>query len=439
LIISKKLKKSDRLRLRNIFPVITLIFIAGGATVFARSFQTWEQPLALTIPFLLSIWLLVKYKIGVSKKFILLILLFLVYFILLTFKYDEIHYKFLVIYPLSFFIAYSFVSSLKADFFTIYERLLKLLCLIALFFWVLQVIIPEQLTSILSSLTILKPYNEIIQAHILVYSILNEGIESFLPRNSGFAWEPGAFAVFINLAIFANLIRNSFKIRKNINLLIFVLTLLSTQSTTGYSIFLLLAAFYFINIKGISLKILLIPIVLIGVVYIFSLPFMYEKITGLGNEKISDVVDTGSKDWNKDKMIGAQRFVSFQIDFIDFLNNPILGYGGHDEDMWIKKSKINVVSISGIGKILAKFGLVGFIFFIVVLYRNSVQFAKFYGYKGKLLLFLLILQVSVSYSLIENPLLMCFWMFFFFNPKLSTTTVSTYSMNRISNTKKNGN
>lgn len=410
--------------------------MAGGATVFARSFQTWDEPLALLIPFFISVWLLFKTKNGMSKNIVILLVLFLVYFMLLTVKFNEIHYKFLVIYPLSFFIAYSFVTSLKTNFFIIYERLLKTLCLIALFFWTLQILMPQQITSLLASLTLLKPYNEIIQAHILVYSVLNEGIESFLPRNSGFAWEPGAFAVFINLAIFANLIRNSFKIRKNINLLIFVLTLLTTQSTTGYSIFLLLAAFYFINMKGISLKILLIPLVLIGVVYIFSLPFMYEKITGLGNEKISDVVDTGSKDWNKDKMIGAQRFVSFQIDFIDFLNNPILGYGGHDEDMWIKKSKINVVSISGIGKILAKFGLVGFIFFIVVLYRNSVQFAKFYGYKGKLLLFLLILQVSVSYSLIENPLLMCFWMFFFFNPKLNTTTASFNSMNRISNNKK---
>jgi hypothetical protein len=420
--------KIKQYKLVNIF-VTFIIISAGGATIFTRSFQTWEQPLGFILPFLLSIWLLKIYKIGVSKKFILLIFLFLVYFILLTFKYDEIHYKFLVIYPLSFFIAYSFVSTLKADFFTIYERLLHLLCLIALFFWVLQILIPVPLTSLLSSLTLIKPYNEIIQAHIFVFSILNEGIESVLPRNSGFAWEPGAFAVFINLAIFVNLIRNSFRIRKNINLVIFVLTLLSTQSTTGYSIFLLQAAFYFINMKGISLKLLLMPLLIIGVLYVISLPFMYEKITGLGNEKISDVVETGAKDWNKDKMIGAQRFVSFQIDFIDFLNNPILGYGGHDEDMWIKKSKINVVSISGIGKIMAKFGLVGIIFFIVVLYKNSVQFSKFYDYKGKLLLFLLMLQVSISYSLIENPLLMCFWMFFFFNPKLSTNSASIKAVN----------
>lgn len=335
-----------------------------------------------------------------------------------------------MIYPLTFFIAYTTVVSLKTSFFFYYETCLKYLCLIALFFWILQVLMPGPLTEILKSLTFFKPYNEIIQAHVIVFSILNEGVESFLPRNSGFAWEPGAFAVFINLAIFANLVRNSFRIRNNKNLLIFIISLLSTQSTTGYSIFLLLAAFYFINMKGMTLKILIIPLVIIGVLYIFSLPFMYEKIASLGSEKVSDLVEIGAKDWNKDKMIGAQRFVSFQIDFIDFLNNPILGYGGHDEEMWTRKSNINVVSISGIGKILAKFGLVGCFFFIVVLYRNSVRFSKFFGYKGKLLLFLLILQVSISYSLIENALLICFWMFFYFNPGMAGSYVPVINFNR---------
>lgn len=337
---------------------------------------------------------------------------------LLTFKYGEWHLKFLLIYPLTFLITYSTVVSLKTSFFFYYETCLKYLCLIALFLWSLQIVMPGQITEILRSLTVFKPYNEIIQAHVIVFSILNEGVESFLPRNSGFAWEPGAFAVFINLAIFVNLIRNSFKIKNNGSLWIFIIAILSTQSTTGYSIFLLLAAFYFINKKGANVKVLMIPLVIIGVLYIFSLPFMYEKITNLGNEKISDLVETGSKDWNKDKMISAQRFVSFQMDFLDFKKNPILGYGGHDEDMWTRKEKINVISISGIGKILAKFGLIGTVFFILILFKNSFQFSKFFNFKGKLLLFLLVLQISIGYSLIENSLLMCFWMFFYFNHKL---------------------
>jgi hypothetical protein len=413
------LQKNIKLSFWDIFSVIFLLLIAGGATVFARSFQTWENPLVFLILLIISIRFIFKYKVRFNRNFNLLIFFFLIYYFLLTFKFEEFHYKFLIIYPLSFFIAYAVIMSLKLKFFIIYEELLKYLCAIALFFWTIQIFIPEQLTILLKNLTFLEPYNEIIKAQIGVYTVIKEGaLESFLTRNSGFAWEPGAFSVFINFAIFINLIRNQFKLKKNWGLYLLIIALISTQSTTGYSIFLLIAIFYFINLKMKSGFVLFIPLFIIGVFYLFSLPFMYEKIDQLFNEKITDVVDTGAQEWNSDKMIGAQRFVSFQIDFVDFLNNPILGYGGHDEDMWTKKSDINIVSISGIGKILARFGLVGTLFFIIVLYKSSVQFSKVFNYKGKLILFFLILQVSISYSLIENPIFLCFWMFFYFQPKL---------------------
>lgn len=412
------MKKNIKISFWDVISIGFLLLIAGSATVFARSFQTWENPLALVIPLLISIRFIYKFKVRFNKYFRLLIIFFLIYYILLTLKFNEIHYKFLVIYPLIFFIAYAVIMALKLQFFIIYEKLLIGLCWIAMFFWTIQIFIPEELTTILKSITLLKPFNTIIQAHIGVYTIIKEGVEGLLPRNSGFAWEPGAFSVFINFAIFINLIRKQFKLKKNYGLYILIVTLISTQSTTGYSIFLLIAVFYFINIKTRSGFVLFVSLFIIGVFYLFSLPFMYEKIDTLFNEKISDVVDTGAQEWNNDNVIGAQRFVSFQIDFVDFLNNPILGYGGHDEDMWTKKSHANVVSISGIGKILARFGLVGTLFFIIVLYRGSVQFSKTFNYKGKLILFFLILQVSISYSLVENPIFLCFWMFYYFQPKI---------------------
>lgn len=412
------MEKNIKISFWDIISIAFLLLIAGSATEFARSFQTWGNPLAIVIPLLISLRFINKFKLSFNKYFNLLIFFFIIYYVLLTLKFNEIHYKFLIIYPLSFFIAYAVIMALKIQFFIIYEKLLIGLCWIAIFFWTLQIFIPEELTTILKSITLLKPFNETIQAHIGVYTIIKEGVESLLPRNAGFSWEPGAFSVFINFAIFINLIRKQFKLKKNYGLYILIVTLISTQSTTGYSIFLLIAVFYFINIKMRSGFVLFVPLFIIGVFYLFSLPFMYEKIDVLINEKVSDVVNTGAQEWNNDNVIGAQRFVSLQIDFIDFLNNPILGYGGHDEDMWTRKSNANVVSISGIGKILARFGLVGTLFFLIILYNSSVHFSKAFHYKGKLILFFLILQVSISYSLIETPIFLCFWMFFYFQPKI---------------------
>jgi hypothetical protein len=397
-----------------------MLLIAGSATSFARSFQTWEYPSALIILALISFRIMYVHKISFNKSFFWLIFFFLIYYISLSLKFDEFHYKFLFIYPFSFFIAYTIIMGLKLKFFVIYERLLVKLCLIAMFFWILQIFIPVQLQEVLKMLTFLKPYTDAIRAQIGVYTIIDEGIESLLPRNSGFAWEPGAFSVFINFAIFLNLIFNKFKLRKNYAIYILIITLISTQSTTGYSIFLLIAVFYFMNINMGSGKVLFIPLLAIAILYVFNLPFMYEKIDALSNEKISDIVSIGKKEWNNDKVITAQRFVSLQIDFIDFMKNPILGYGGHDEDMWTRKGNINIVSISGIGKILARFGLVGSLFFLIVLYRNSKMYSKKFNFKGGLVLFFLIIQVSVSYSLIENPIFLCFWMFFYFNPNIES-------------------
>ena len=423
----KKTKKNGKLDFLDIFSVAFILYIAAGATAFARSFQTWENPLALIIPIIISIRFLYKYKVIINKYFVSLIFFFLIYFIFLTIKFNEIHYKFLFIYPISFFIAYSIIMALKLKFFIIYEKLLIYLCVIAMFFWIIQIFIPEQLTNFLKNLTLLEPYKDIIKAQIGVYTIIVEGVDSYLPRNSGFAWEPGAFSVFISFAIFVNLVLNKFKLKKNYGLYILIITLISTQSTTGYSICLLIAVLYFINIKIKSGIVLFIPLFIIGLFYLFSLPFMYEKIDGLFSEKITDVVSTGSEEWNSNKTIDAQRFVSFQIDFVDFLNNPILGYGGHDEDMWTKKDNVNVISISGIGKILARFGLVGTLFFLIVLYRNSIKYSQRFNYKGKLILFFLILQISISYSLIENPIFLCFWMFFYFDPKIESFDIELNS------------
>ena len=101
----------------------------------------------------------------------------------------------------------------------------------------------------------------------------------------------------------------------------------------------------------------------------------------------------------------------------DFQNNPLFGLGPRREDSWTVKLYSNISAISGIGELLAGFGLTGFIFFIILSFRTSVLFSKTFNYKGKILLFLIIIFISISYSIIFLPLVMCFWMFQLFEPE----------------------
>jgi hypothetical protein len=172
--------------------------------------------------------------------------------------------------------------------------------------------------------------------------------------------------------------------------------------------------FYYLN-KRLSVILVLMPIVITIIIIVFSLPFMSDKIVSLANETSQiDAMVEGSI--GRDSSINPQRFASFLIAFRDFLNNPVLGLGGNAEASWTYKIGANVSAITGIGNILAQFGIVGFLFFIVTLYKTSLFFSKTFRYNGKFLFFLIVLFISISYGIVLLPLLMSFWMFKLFTP-----------------------
>jgi hypothetical protein len=110
------------------------------------------------------------------------------------------------------------------------------------------------------------------------------------------------------------------------------------------------------------------------------------------------------------------RFASFAIAFRDFVDNPILGLGSVTELSWTNRAGASIGAISGIGYLLAQFGVIGFLFFVISAVSSSALFAEIHNYKGTLLLFLLILLISVSYNILFLPVVMCFWVYRLFNP-----------------------
>ncbi|MFW9949790.1 MAG: hypothetical protein ACFFKA_06660 [Candidatus Thorarchaeota archaeon] len=117
-----------------------------------------------------------------------------------------------------------------------------------------------------------------------------------------------------------------------------------------------------------------------------------------------------------------QRFASFVVALRDFKENPIFGYGGHTEGMYVNQIGANLSTISGIGNLLAKFGLIGFLFFIIVTISTSWLFSNSFNYKGGTLFFLIIIFSSISYGLFLIPLFMSFWMFSFYEKNFEKDT-----------------
>ncbi|AHW62272.1 hypothetical protein SAMN05444285_12635 [Draconibacterium orientale] len=410
--------KNSLLYIFEYFTVFIVIFYAGKASLFVGAIESWANPIGLMLPILTFGALAFMKGIHFNYKFILLISGYIIYTIASTIKFGAIHPRFFAIYLIKFIFAYIIIASLRIRFFRIYEDLIYYLCIIALVFWTIQNIIPVPFIEFLRNFEFSTqgPVKGNVDFNTIVYTIPNfkevpktimhlGGIQVF--RNAGFAWEPGGFATFINLAILINLIRNNMSINSNKHFFVFVFTLITTFSTTGYSIFIIIILFYIYNQHLIKM-VWMAPIVLIATTLIFTLPFMREKITDDQGYTTKELVYYSAKYGNQ---YSTQRFQSLQIDFVDYLNHPIIGYGGHEEARWTNNLGAQIFTVSGIGKILARFGTIGFIFFLFSLWQSTKEILKLYKLKGTIFPVLIMFMISISYSLF-TILFMCIWLFY---------------------------
>jgi hypothetical protein len=330
-----------------------------------------------------------------------------------------IHPVFFVSLFVSFIVTYCTIKAYKFDLFRIFESILYYLAFFSLAMWLVQLILgADNLFSIVSKLPNITTFSSVTGdgLSIVFYSIQPTSFlifsNSIIPRNCGFAWEPGGFAVYLSLAIFINLFVSRENPVRNVRFWILSLALLTTQSTTGYIIYVIIILFYILQ-KNIQLILLLVPGIIVLLIVFISLPFISDKISEMINEATTTEIII-------EQAIGAgytttpQRFTSLIIALKDFYNNPLLGYGGHIEDRWFNRINADLAPISGLGNLLAQYGIMGFVFFIYSTIKSSVLFSRHFNYKGKYLLFIIIFLILISYSLLFLPIVMCFWMFAIF-------------------------
>lgn len=412
---------SVRVSFFDYFYVLTLIIYTAHANKYVVSTSLLDNPVWYSIMILLAVIMALKWRIVFNKQFYVLIFGYLIYFVAISIKFHEFRPTFFLNNAFLFFIAYSTAKSLKINLFRIYEVVMTYLAVIGLALWSIQIILGgDNLFTMLANIPSIEEFSNVSGngLNIILYSVqptsMSLQFDFLIPRNCGFAWEPGGFAVLLAIAIFFNLF--FFKETKNSKTRFWILlaALGSSQSTTGYAILLVILLFYFYNRQK-KLVVALWPLLLVALLAVFSLPFMSEKILNIMDE--TENVNT-MVEWSigKEEAINPQRFASFVIAFRDFLDNPVLGLGGVNEARWTYKIGANVSTITGIGNLLAQYGIVGFLFFIVSSFRSSAFYSKHFMFAGHFLFFLIVVFISISYGIILLPLLMSFWLFGYFTP-----------------------
>ncbi len=136
-------------------------------------------------------------------------------------------------------------------------------------------------------------------------------------RNNGPFWEPGAFAGYIAISFLLFLEEPSYIFKNKKKSLVVLTALITTFSTMGYLVVLLLIFLLYTKKTNKFKLILLLPFFIIGSFYLTSLDFVGTKI----NEQYEEALDS---DENK---ILFSRFGSIVIDYYYFKKNPLTGNG----------------------------------------------------------------------------------------------------------------
>ncbi len=246
---------------------------------------------------------------------------------------------------------------------------IRIMLILSVISWFGLIIIHYNIQSPLPAFTSVH-YIEDVQGRILRNFIFFGVDESFpkygIHKTSGLWWEPGAFQVFVNLALAFSLINNTITGKRYI---IFLITILASLSTTGIVAFSLLSIIYFKKYFKIKSSILY-SIPLLALIYgvIFVTPEIYAKLTSFSF---------------------MSRYYDVLISIHLFSENIFLGYGYGSQVENARPYAMEIIDpelypfivpagTDGITMFIAQVGILGFIFMIPLLYPKYFQHLDLY-------------------------------------------------------------
>jgi len=376
---------------------ILLIFISAHNGVLSFS------PITTIIALVYSIYIFNKRNLKHHKFIYAFILIYLFILLIYYWKFGWINFYLSIYILLKFYYAYLTITILKFNFFIQYEKIIYYLALISLplfFFQIVDYPLAFKVIGYIQNHIEFLNFRNSIYANIFFFTIDGVGAEQ---RNSGFAWEPKGFANFLILAIIINLVNNKFKLNKK--LLVFFIALITTFSTTGYiAVFTILPIFYYVNKRNkLILSLMLLPIFMIILSFIYNLDFMTTKIVNeinSANAQANQIYDTRVF---RARSLG--RMGSLIVDYHDFLKNPIIGYGLQREER-TQSIYTKLVRVNGLSDILATWGLIGISFYLFSIYWGLKKYLDVFGYRGSLILLSVFIVIYFASTLTAHPLWM---------------------------------
>ena len=289
------------------------------------------------------------------------------------------------------YLVYLCLSCCKDNFWDKYEQFLYKLALISTIFYILSLFFPSMFNSLTS---VFRPFTADIfyqkesqKYYFYAFFFTYMGNGNF--RNSGFMWEPGAYAMILNILIAYNICRQGFQLNRHIK--VYTIILLTTFSTAGYLAFFIILLLFLLKGQNIYIKALILICTAFSIGWLMNADFLLPKI----EEFISSAQKGIVHHQGYRKLYEANRILSFKLLTDKFLMFPI-GWGCVQDTTSYMALK-HIVTVNGLGNTLVTWGIFAFSFFMYSIGNF------FYQYRQSIIIVTLSLLV-VCISFFSNPI-----------------------------------
>ncbi|MBO4905929.1 MAG: hypothetical protein J5486_02695 [Bacteroidaceae bacterium] len=378
------------------------------------------NPIPLLIPIIMTVILLMRNPISFgNNRLWQLTSIMLIWSVGVCYKFHDFtssNLSFYLFLIYAIFIAYIHIRVYGRDIFPIYEHIIVVLSVISLCLWGAGMLFPE-LDSYFRQFPETASGNNVLYLFHWTDPAKSQVLNDFLVRNQGCSWEPGRFSIMLLPAILINLSREGITFRGNKKIIILLLALVSTFSTTGYSIAILIYFIYWFDRINVRSVLTFFFIALPLSVFVFSLDFMGEKIEkranfeGLTRERMQGIKYNARE--HGDEYLGSiDRFESAYFEWVNFQQEPLLGYGRNVDHSWFRQNiSKNFFLTGGLVKILSQYGIFMGALLYLILFYSSIRISKTCWNQQRFAFVIILLLSSISYPIFCIPVFTSFWLY----------------------------
>lgn len=170
-----------------------------------------------------------------------------------------------------------------------------------------------------------------------------------------------------------------------------------------------------------------------GFIGLFLLaPFMLDKIKYVFSEE--SFIQQGAANWfiEQGKVYVPQRWEGLYLEFMNIQDSPWIGYGDDKSYSYVRNvlfPKLDIRLSNGLLQIIAMMGIPLGLLLYFCLYKSSIYISNLYNVKGRLLIFIAVCTINISYNFFLEPIFMAITLYCLFIPKSDRIYIQSNRIN----------